>query len=109
MAISSRHADDDETIVVAPQERSPQVKKYLVMATSLDTVIGTRRELDVDQLLDLVQERTGAVSLSADSGLHLQGFRSLAESIQRDSYYDEIGRRVSNHYLYNWIRKYVQF
>jgi hypothetical protein len=108
VTMNSRSADGDQTIVLAPHERSPQVRQYLTMVTSLDPVIG-KRELDVGELLELVQSRTGAVSLRADSGLHLEGLRCLAESIQRDSYYDDIGRRVANYYIYNWISKYLQF
>jgi Sulfotransferase family len=107
--MNSRNADRDDTIVVAPQERSAQVRQFLAMATSLDPAIGTERELDVDQLLELAQSRTDAVSLSADSGLHFEGLRCLAESIQRDPYYDEIGRRVANGFIYNWISKYIRF
>jgi hypothetical protein len=105
----SRNANGDETQVVAPQERPPQVKQYLAMLTSRDPVLDTKRELDVDQLLELAQSRTDAVSLSADSGLHFEGLRCLAESIQRDSYYDDIGRRAANYFIYNWISKYIQF
>jgi hypothetical protein len=107
--MDSRSADADEAIVVAPRERSPEVSRYLTMATSLDPVIGAKPELDVDQLLELAQSRTGAVSLSADSDLHFEGLRWLAKPIQRDSYYDDIGRRVANYYIYNWISKYIQF
>jgi hypothetical protein len=102
-------ADVDETKVVAPQQRSPQVQQYLAMLTSVDRALGTKSELDVDQLLELAQSRIGPVSLSADSGLHLEGLRCLAGSIQRDSYYDDIGRRMANYYVYSWIHKYVQF
>jgi hypothetical protein len=107
--MNSQSADGDETIVVAPHERSPQVRQYLTMVTSLDPVIGAKPELDVDQLLELAQSRTGAVPLSVDSDIHFEGLRCLAEPIQRDSYYDDIGRRVANYYIYNWISKYIQF
>jgi hypothetical protein len=109
MAMMSRHADGEETIVVAPRERPAQVKQYLDMVTSLDRVIGTKKQLDVDQLLELALSRTDAVSLSADSGLYFEGLRCLAESIQRDSYYDDVGRRAANYYVYSWISKYIQF
>jgi len=107
--MSRRNADPDETLVVAPQQRSPGIEQYLTMLGSLDRDLGTRKELDVDQFLELAQSRLGAVSLSAHSGLHLEGLRCLAESIQRDPYYDDIGRRMAGHYIYNWIQKYVQF
>jgi hypothetical protein len=99
----------DETIVVAPRERSPAIRKYLAMATALDPIIGTEKELSFDRLLELAQSRTDAVSLGADSGLHFEGLRCLTESIQRDSYYDDIGRRAANQFVYNWISKYIQF
>jgi hypothetical protein len=99
-------ADIDETKVVAPQQRSPQVQQYLAMLTSVDRALGTKNELDVDQLLELAQSRIGPVSLSADSGLHLEGVRCLAASIQRDPYYDDVGRRMANYYVYSWIHKY---
>jgi Sulfotransferase family len=104
-----RNAHDDETMVVAPQVRTPEVKKYLAMVTSLDPVIGTKSNLDVDQLFELAQNRTGAVSLRADSDLHFEGLRCLAASIQRDPHYDEVGRSAANHFLYSWISRYIQF
>jgi hypothetical protein len=109
MTMSRRNANGEETIVVAPQQRSPEAKQYLTMLTSMDRVLVTKRELDVDQLLELAQSRVGPVSLNADSILHLEGLRCLAGSIQRDSYYDEIGRRMANYYVYDWIRKYIVF
>ena len=109
MTMSSRNSGADETIVVAPQQRSPQAERYLTMLSSLDRDLSARRELDVDQFLDLAQSRLGPVSWSARSGLHLEGLRCLAESIQRDSYYDDIGRRMASHYIYSWIQKYIQF
>jgi Sulfotransferase family len=102
-------ADGDKKTVVAPQIRTPQITQYLSMVTSLDPVIATRREWDVDQLLELAQSRTDAVLLSADSGLHFEGLRCLAESIQLDPYYDDVGGRAANFYIYNWITKYLQF
>lgn len=107
--MNSRSAVDDETIIVAPRERSSTVRQYLSMVTSLDPVIGGKPEWDVAQLLELAQSRTGSVSLSDDSGLHLEGLKWLAESIQQDSYYDDIGRRAANYYIYNWISRYIQF
>jgi hypothetical protein len=110
--MNSRTADDDETIVVAPQERSRQVRKYLTMAASQDRFFGATKELDVDQLLQFAQSRMGEmgeVSLGAGSDLHFEGLRCLAESIQRDPYYDEIGRRAANWFVYNWIYRYIQF
>jgi hypothetical protein len=98
----------DETMVVAPQERSPKVEKYLTMLISLDRDLGPR-ELDVDQLLELAQNRLGPVALSAHSRLHLDGMRSLAESVRQSSHYDDVGRRMANRYVYNWIQRYVQF
>jgi hypothetical protein len=109
MTMSSLNADGDETTVVAPQQRSPRVEQYLTMLTSLERVLDPRRELDVDYLLQLAQSRLGPVSLSAHSDLHIQGLRCLAESIRRDSYYDDIGRRMANYYVYNWIQRYIQF
>jgi Sulfotransferase family len=103
------NADGDELTVVAPRERPPQVKQYLAMLTSMDPVLSAKTEWDVDQLLELAQSRTGAVSLSADGAFHLEGLRYLAGSIQRDSYYDDIGKRVANYNLYSWISKYLRF
>jgi hypothetical protein len=75
MAMNSRQADGEQSIVVAPQQRPPQVKQYLAMLTSLDPVIGSKSDWDVDQLLELAQSRTGAVSLGVDSDLHFEGLR----------------------------------
>lgn len=102
-------ADPDETTVVAPQQRSPKAAQLLTMLISLDQELGSRRVLDVDQLLDLAQRRVGQVPLGAHSDLHLQGIRCLAESIQRDPYYDDLGRYMASHYIYGWIERYVQF
>ncbi len=107
--MSNRNTDTDETMVVAPQQRSPKVEKYLTMLISLDRDLATTRELNVDQLLELAQSRSGPVSWSAHSDLHFEGLRCLAKSIQRDSYYDNIGRRMASHYIYSWIQKYIQF
>jgi len=109
MAMNGRNADGDEMIVVAPQQRSCQVEQYLTKLTSLDRTLAAKNELDVDQLLDLAQSRIGPVSLGADSDLHLEGMRCLARSIQRDAYYDDIGRRMAHLYVYNWIQRYIQF
>jgi hypothetical protein len=109
MAMNSRQADGEQSIVVAPQQRPPQVKQYLAMLTSLDPVIGPKSDWDVDQLLELAQSRTDAVSLGVDSGLHFEGLRCLAESVQRDPFYDDIGKRFANYFLYNWIVKYLRF
>jgi hypothetical protein len=97
------------TIVVAPQERSPEAKQYLAMLTSLDPLISKQRELDVDQLLELARSRTDTVSLSAGSSLQFEGLNCLAESIRREPYYDDLGRRVAHHYIYGWISKYLRF
>jgi hypothetical protein len=51
----------------------------------------------------------GPVPLSVDSGLHFEGLRCLAETIQRDPFYDDIGRRVANYFLYHWISRYLRF
>jgi hypothetical protein len=97
------------TIVVAPLERSPEAKQYLAMLTSLDSLIGKQRELDVDQLLELARSRTGSVSLNGGSSLQFEGMKCLAESIRREPYYDDLGRRVAHHYIYGWISKYLRF
>jgi hypothetical protein len=107
--MNSRNTAEDETVVVAPRERSHQVRKYLTLAASQDRFFGSTKELDVDQLLQFAQSRMGEVSFSAGSDLHFEGLRCLAESIQRDPYYDEIGRRAANWYVYNWICRYIQF
>lgn len=104
-----RDAVRDRTIVVAPRERPSEAKQYLAMLTSLDPLVARQRELDVDQLLDLARSRTGGVSLSAGSDLHFEGLKCLAESIRREPYYDDIGRRVAHHYIYGWILKYLRF
>ncbi len=109
MLMSCRKADPDATTVVAPQQRPPKAAQLLTMLISLDRELGARRVLDVDQFLDLAQSRVGPVSLSIHSGLHLQGVRCLAESIERDPYYDELGRYMASHYIYGWIQRYVQF
>jgi sulfotransferase family protein len=106
--MSSGNADGYEAVVVAPQERSPQLSQYLAMAGPTYRSIDTGEQI-VDQLLQLAQRRTGMVSFSADSSLHFEGLRCLAESIQRDSYYDEIGRRAATAYIHNWIIKYIKF
>src|SRR3954453_4988742 len=102
-----RDAVRDRAIVVAPQGRSSDAKQYLAMLTSLDPVIARQRELDVDQLLELARSRTDAVPLSAGSALHFEGLKCLAESIRREPYYDDIGRRVAHHHIYGWILKYL--
>jgi sulfotransferase family protein len=107
--MGSRKRDSAETTVVAPQHRSPKAEQLLTMLIALDRDIGARREIDVDQLLDLAQDRVGPVSLSAHSDLHLQGTRCLAESIERDPYYDDIGRYMASHYIYGWLQRYVEF
>lgn len=101
--------DRDEEEVVAPQERSPQIEKYLLLATSLERSTDSKRLLDVDQLLDMAQERTGAVRLSSESALHFEGLRCLAESIRHDSYYDDLGKRAGHSFVYNWILRFLQF
>jgi hypothetical protein len=105
----SQDATGDKLTVVAPQERPPQVEQYLKMLTSLDPVIGAKNEWNVDDLLDLAQSRSGAVSLSEGSSLHLEGLRVLAESISREKFYDDVGRRAANHVIYNWISRYLRF
>ncbi|UFZ04923.1 sulfotransferase [Bradyrhizobium ontarionense] len=102
-------ADPDETIVVAPEQRSPKAAQLLTMLLSLDRELGARGVLDVDQFLDLAQSRVGPVSLGARADLHLEGIRRLADSIGRDPYYDDLGRYMASHYIYGWIERYVQF
>jgi hypothetical protein len=107
--MSNPNAAIGDTTVVAPQMRTPQITQYLSKVTSLDPLFAKRLDWDVDQLLELAQSRTNKVSLSADSGLHLEGMRCLAKSIQRDPYYDDLGKRSANYFIYNWIVKYLQF
>ncbi|GLH76205.1 hypothetical protein SSBR45G_11130 [Bradyrhizobium sp. SSBR45G] len=101
--------DPDETIVVAPRQRSPEAAQLLTRMLSLDREFCARRVLDVDQLLDLAQERLGAAPFGADSALHLEGIRCLAEAVGRDGAYDDLGRYMASHYIYGWIERYVQF
>lgn len=107
--MSSEVADRDRAIVVAPQQRSVSMRKYLTMAATLDPALAAIREPDVDRLLELAQGRIGAVTLSAGSALHFEGLRCLAESVRRDSYYDELGKRSAIAFIYNWICKYIRF
>jgi sulfotransferase family protein len=100
---------DGGTAIVAPQERPSQVKQYLTMLTSLDPVLSAKTNWNVDQFLELAQSRTQAVKLGADSGLHFEGLRYLAKSVQQDPYYDDIGRRYANTVLYNWVVRYLRF
>ena len=100
---------EDPIKIVAPRERAPQAGRYLAMMMSIDPVLGATDQWSVDQLLDLAQTRAGGVPLSADSGLQFEGLRCLADPIQRDPYYDEVGRRAAKYYIYEWIRKYIQF
>ena len=104
-----RKVDSDETIVVAPEQRSPRTAQLLTRLLSLDRELGARKVLDVEQLLDLAQRRVGPVSLGADSDLHLEGIRCLASSIARDPSYDDLGRYMASHYIYGWIERYLQF
>ncbi|CAL78392.1 conserved hypothetical protein; putative ATPase domain [Bradyrhizobium sp. ORS 278] len=76
---------------------------------SLDREFCARRLLDVDQLLDLAQDRLGPVSFGPESTLLVEGIRCLADSIARDSAYDDLGRYMAAHYIYGWIERYVQF
>lgn len=107
--MSSEVADRDGAIVVAPQQRSVPMRKYLTMATTLDPGLAAIQEPDVDRLLELARGRIGAVTLSARSALHFEGLRCLAESVRRDPYYDELGKRSATAFMYNWICKYIRF
>jgi Sulfotransferase family len=109
MAMTDASALHDDATVIAPGERSPQLRQYLTMVMSADRVLSTRKEWQVDQLLELVQSRGEPVPLPVDSAIQLEGLRCLAQSIERDTYYDEIGQAFANYYLYDWITKYVQF
>lgn len=102
-------ADPDETIVVAPERRSPKAAQLLTMLLSLDRELGARDLLDVDQFLELAQSRVGPVSLGASAELHVEGIRRLADSVARDPFYDDLGRYMASHYIYGWIERYVQF
>jgi hypothetical protein len=109
MTTGTRNAED-RTTIVAPRERTPPVARYLAMMTSMDPVLGKIDRWSVDQLLDLAQTRAGGVPLrNGGSNLQFEGLRHLAEPIQHDGYYDDIGRRAANHYIYGWISKYIQF
>lgn len=101
--------DYDAAEIIAPQERSPQIEKYMRMGTSLDPSTDLKRQLDVDRLLEVAQERGEPVTLSAGSALHFEGLRCLAESIWQDSYYDDLGKGAGAFFIYNWILKYLQF
>jgi hypothetical protein len=107
--MNNRDAAFGSTSVVAPQERSSEAKQYLAMLTSLDPLISKQRELDVDQLLGLARSRTDMGSLSDGSSLQFEGLRHLAESIRREPYYDDLGRRVAHCYIYGWISRYLRF
>jgi hypothetical protein len=109
MAMTDATALRDDATVVAPRERSPELRQYLAMVMSADRVLGTKKEWQVDELLEFVQSRGEPVPLRADSAIHLEGLRCLAQSIHRDTYYDEIGKAFANYYLYDWITKYLQF
>ena len=109
VTMSSEVADRDGAIVVAPQQRSVPMRKYLTMATTLDPGLAAIQEPDVDRLLELARGRIGAVTLSARSALHFEGLRCLAESVRRDPYYDELGKRSATAFMYNWICKYIRF
>ncbi|BAM89014.1 conserved hypothetical protein [Bradyrhizobium oligotrophicum S58] len=104
-----RKVDSDETIVVAPEQRSPRSAQLLTRLLSLDRELGASKLLDVDQQLDLAQRRLGPLSLGADSDLHLEGIRCLARSIARDPSYDDLGRYMASHYIYGWVERYVRF
>ncbi|MGJ4902563.1 sulfotransferase family protein [Bradyrhizobium sp. HKCCYLS2058] len=104
-----RKVDSDETIVVAPELRSPKAAQLLTRMLSLDRELGARQVLDVDQLLDLAQSRVGSVPLGTRGELHLEGIRCLAGSIARDTHYDDLGRYMASHYIYGWLERYLQF
>jgi hypothetical protein len=102
-------SNQEESIVIAPRERSSQIEKYLAMAMASDRATATTREPDVYELLEKTQGQASPVVLGASSTLHLDGLRCLAKSIREDPYYDDFGKRLGSNFVYQWILKYLQF